>query len=143
MMIAQFDPVRNARLLQQEINRLFERDVEESSCVTSQWPLRVDIREDAEMIFLQADVPGVEMADIRVHVENGQLTIAGERRFDDEKRDTYHRVERPYGCFSRTFQLGAVADVDKIQASYKNGVLLVALPKREGAKPRSIEVQVQ
>lgn len=140
-MMTKFDPVRNARMLQNEINRLFERE-DDSCCLTSQLPLRVDIREDAEMIFLQADVPGLELSDIKVHIENSQLTIAGERRFEDEKRDTYLRVERAYGCFSRTFQLGAAADVEGIQASYKNGVLLITLPKREDAKPRSVEVQV-
>ncbi|MEO5341534.1 MAG: Hsp20/alpha crystallin family protein [Magnetococcus sp. MYC-9] len=143
MMIAKFDPVRSPRMFQNEINRLFEREMDDASCMASQWPLRVDIREDEEMIFLQADVPGVERDDIKVHVENSRLTIAGERRFEDEKLDTFLRVERAYGSFSRSFQLGAAADVEKIQASCKNGVLLIALPKREDARPRSVEVRVQ
>ncbi|MBF0461244.1 MAG: Hsp20/alpha crystallin family protein [Magnetococcales bacterium] len=143
-MLVNNDPLRNFRMLQGEINRLFERDVDESNGVISQWPLRVDIHEDADMIFLEADVPGVEQKDVKVHVENNLLTISGERRLEDEKkRDSYHRIERAYGCFSRTFQLGATADVGKIQASYKNGVLLISLPKLEESKPRSIEVQVQ
>ncbi|MBF0192676.1 MAG: Hsp20/alpha crystallin family protein [Magnetococcales bacterium] len=130
-------------MLQGEINRLFERDNDASCGMMSQWPLRVDICEDGDSIILQADVPGMEQKDIKVHVENNQLTISGERRFEDEKkRDSYHRVERSYGCFSRTFELGGAADVEKIKASCKNGVLIVSMPKREDAKPKSIEVQI-
>ena len=143
-MLVNYDPFRSVRTLQNEINRLFERDVDESSGMMSQWPLRVDIREDAEQIFLQADIPGVEQKDIKIHVENNQLTISGERRFEDEKkRDAYHRIERAYGTFSRTFQLGGNTNPEKIQASYKNGVLVIQLPKREEAKPRAIEVRVE
>lgn len=137
------DAFRNFRMLQHEINRLFDHDMNETTGMMTQWPLRVDIREDDEQILLQADIPGLEQKDIKVHIENNQLTIAGERRFEDEqKRDSYHRIERAYGHFSRTFQLGSTADPEKIKASYKNGVLTVSLPKREEAKPRSIDVQV-
>ncbi|MBF0629029.1 MAG: Hsp20/alpha crystallin family protein [Magnetococcales bacterium] len=142
-MLIRQDPMHNFRMLQGEINRLFERDTDPSYGVMSQWPLRVDICEDGDSIILQADVPGVEQKDIKVHVENNQLTISGERQFEDEKkRDSYHRVERSYGAFSRTFELGGTADAEKIKASCKNGVLTVSMPKREGAKPKSIEVQV-
>lgn len=143
-MLVNYDPFRGARTLQNEINRLFDRDMDEAAGVMAQWPLRVDIREEPEHILLQADIPGMEQKDIKIHVENNQLTISGERRFADEKkRDTYHRIERAYGSFSRTFQLGNNTNPEKIQASYKNGVLAVVLPKREEAKPKTIEVQVQ
>ncbi|MBF0183534.1 MAG: Hsp20/alpha crystallin family protein [Magnetococcales bacterium] len=143
-MLVNYDPFRNVRLLQNEINRLFDRDFDDSGSVMSQWPLRVDIREEADHLLLQADLPGVEQKDIKLHVENNQLTISGERKMEDEKkRDNYHRIERSYGTFSRTFQLGSNTNPEKIQASYKNGVLEVVLPKREEAKPRSIEIQVQ
>ncbi|MEO5339548.1 MAG: Hsp20/alpha crystallin family protein [Magnetococcus sp. MYC-9] len=143
-MLVNYDPFRGVRLLQNEINRIFDRNLdEEPNGMMSQWPLRVDIREDAEQIVLLADIPGVEQKDIRIHVENNQLTLSGERRFAGEvQRDSYHRIERSYGHFSRTFQLGGNTDLEKIQASYKNGVLEVCLPKREEAKPRAIEVQV-
>ncbi|MEO5364145.1 MAG: Hsp20/alpha crystallin family protein [Magnetococcus sp. DMHC-8] len=142
-MLVNYDPFRNARVLQNEINRLFEREWDEASGMMTQWPLRVDIREDAEQIVLRADVPGVTQQDIKIHVENNQLTISGERQFEDEKRrDSYHRIERAYGHFSRTFQLGSNTNPEKIQATYKNGVLEVILPKREEAKPRTIAVQV-
>ncbi|MBF0461728.1 MAG: Hsp20/alpha crystallin family protein [Magnetococcales bacterium] len=136
-------PLRHARSLQQEINRLFSRDVEESHGTMTQWSLRVDIREEAEQILLQADIPGVDPKDIKIHIENNQLTISGERKWaDGQKPDTYHRIERAYGSFSRTFQLGGNANPDQIQASCKNGVLAIRLPKRAGTKPPVIEVPV-
>ena len=142
-MLINRDPFRIHRLFQNEMHRLFDQDVEEACGMLTSWPLRVDIREDAEQIVLQADIPGMEQKDIKVNVENNQLTISGERRFEDEeKRNDYHRVERSYGAFSRTFQLGSAADPEKVQASYKNGVLTVSLPKREESKPRSIEVKI-
>ncbi|MBF0414503.1 MAG: Hsp20/alpha crystallin family protein [Magnetococcales bacterium] len=142
--LVNYDPFRNYRVLQNEINRLFDRDLEDATGQMTQWPLRVDIREDDNQIVLKTDVPGMEQKDIRVNVDNGHLTISGERRFDDEaQKDNYQRVERPYGRFSRTFQLANTTDIARIQAAYKNGVLEVTLPKLEEAKPRSIQVQVQ
>ncbi|MBF0435539.1 MAG: Hsp20/alpha crystallin family protein [Magnetococcales bacterium] len=141
--LVNYDPFRNFRVLQNEINRLFDRDMDDTNGQMTQWPLRVDIREDENQIILKADVPGMEQKDIRVNVDNGLLTISGERRFDDEAhKDNYQRVERPFGRFSRTFQLTNTTDIAKIQASYKNGVLEVTLPKLEEAKPRAIQVQV-
>ncbi|MEO5347850.1 MAG: Hsp20/alpha crystallin family protein [Magnetococcus sp. YQC-9] len=138
-----YDPFRNFRSLQHEINRLFDRDMDDTSGMMTQWPLRVDIREDEQHILIKADVPGMEQKDITVNVDNGRLTIAGERKFEDEKhQENYHRVERAYGRFSRSFQLPNTTDVNAIQASYKNGVLEVLLPKREEAKPRAIQVKV-
>lgn len=144
MMLVNYTPFRNFRSLQHEINHLFEQTGEESPNMTSQWPLRVDIREDANSVILQADIPGIEQKDIKVHVEDNKLTLSGERLFEDEQeREAYHRVERAYGQFNRTFQLGESTDVEKIQAAYQNGVLTITLPKRDEAKPRSIEVTVQ
>ncbi|MBF0294817.1 MAG: Hsp20/alpha crystallin family protein [Magnetococcales bacterium] len=138
-----YDPFRNFRALQNEINRLFERDIDDNAGQLTQWPMRVDIREDASQILIKADLPGIEQKDIQVNVDNGRLTISGERRFDDEEhKENYHRVERAYGRFSRTFQLPNTTDTGNIQANYKNGVLEVTLPKREEAKPRAIQVQV-
>ncbi|WP_130470919.1 Hsp20/alpha crystallin family protein [Candidatus Magnetaquicoccus inordinatus] len=143
-MLVNYDPFRNVRMLQNEINRLFDRDFDDANSMMSQWPLRVDIREEADHLLLLADLPGVEQKDIKLHVENNQLTISGERKMEDEKkRDSFHRIERMYGNFSRTFQLGNNTNPEKIQATFKNGVLEIVLPKREEAKPRSIEIQVQ
>ena len=142
-MLVQYDPFRNFRTLQQEINRIFDRDLDESTGQMGPWGIRVDIREDKNQIVVQADIPGMEQKDIQVNVENGLLTIAGERKFTDEaKKESYHRVERVYGRFSRSFQLPSTTDPTSIQAAYKNGVLEVVIPKREEAKPRAIEVKV-
>jgi len=138
-----YDPFRNFRVLQGEINRLFDRDLEESNGMMTSWPLRVDIREDENQVVIKADLPGMKQKEISVHIDNGRMTIAGERKFEDEAhKDNFHRVERAYGPFSRSFQLPNTTDTNNIQASYKNGVLEVALPKREEAKPRAIEVKV-
>ena len=138
-----YDPFRNFRSLQGEINRLFDRDMDDSNGQLTQWPMRVDIREDENSIVVKADVPGMEQKDINVNVDNGMLTISGERTFSDEEhKDKYHRVERAYGRFSRSFQMPNTTDPENISATYKNGVLEVTLPKREEAKPRSIQVQI-
>ncbi|MBF0109002.1 MAG: Hsp20/alpha crystallin family protein [Magnetococcales bacterium] len=141
--IVNYDPFRNFRTLQHEINRLFDRDLEDTTGQMTQWPIRVDIREDENQIILKADVPGMEQKDIKVNVDNGRLTISGERKFDDEMhKESYQRVERLFGRFSRTFQLTNTTDISRIGASYRNGVLEVTLPKLEEAKPRTIQVQV-
>mgnify|MGYP003573313639 CR=1 FL=1 len=141
--LVNYDPFRNFRSLQGEINRLFERDMNENSGQMAQWPMRVDIREDENHIVLNADVPGMAQKDINVNVDNGLLTISGERKFEDEEhKEQYHRVERAYGRFSRSFQLPNSTDFGKISAAYDNGVLAVTLPKRDEARPRSIHVQV-
>ena len=141
--ISNYDPFRNFRSLQGEINRLFDRDMDDTTGQMTLWPMRVDIREDENQVVIKSDVPGMEQKDIKVNIDNNMLTISGERKFDDEEnKEKYHRVERAYGRFSRTFQLSNTTDSGKIQASYKNGVLEVTLPKLEEAKPRSIQVQV-
>ena len=138
-----YDPFRSVRSLQGEINRLFDRDVDDSSGQLTQWPMRVDIREDENQIVVKADLPGMEQKDVQVNIDNGMLTIFGDRKFDDEEhKDNYHRVERAYGRFSRSFQLPNTTDMVKIGAIYKNGVLEVTLPKLEEAKPRSIQVDI-
>ncbi len=137
------DPFRAFRAIQSDINRLLEREIEESNSMTTQWPLRVDIRENLHDIVIKADIPGLEQKEITVQVDNGRLTIAGERQFDDEpNKEQYHRMERFYGRFSRSFQLPNTTDISAIQAAYKNGVLAITLPKREEAKPRAIQVKV-
>lgn len=141
--ISSYDPFRNVRSLQGEINRLFDRNMDDTTGQMTLWPMRVDIREDENQVVIKSDVPGMEQKDIKVNIDNNMLTISGERKFDDEEnKEKYHRVERAYGRFSRTFQLPNTTNTGKIHASYKNGVLEVTLPKLEEAKPRSIQVQV-
>jgi HSP20 family protein len=107
------------------------------------WTPAVDILETEEELVIKADLPGVEMNDIHVDIENGTLSLKGERKFaSDEKRQGYHRIERSYGSFARYFDLPDTVDPDKVKADYKNGVLTVTLPKKEIAKPRSIKVEI-
>lgn len=144
MSLTIYDPFRGVRALQSEINRLFERDFMESGADLSEWGIRVDVKEDENQVVLRADLPGMEQKDIRVHVENGVLSISGERHFNkEEKREDFHRIERSYGRFSRAFSLPSATDASNIKATYKNGVLEVVLPKHESARPRQIEVAVQ
>lgn len=107
------------------------------------WSPAVDIFEDEKEIVIKADLPDVKEEDIDVHVEDGQLTLKGERKFEhEEKKDNYHRVERRYGSFQRTFGLPETVDAEKIAAKYDKGVLKVTLPKVEKPKnARTIPVK--
>jgi HSP20 family protein len=94
--------------------------------------------------MIKADLPDVDMQDIQVEIENGTLTLKGERKFlQDDKTQGYHSIERSYGSFARYFSLPDTVEADKVKADYKNGVLSVTIPKKEIAKPRTIKVQVQ
>lgn len=107
------------------------------------WTPPVDIVENENELVLTADVPGVKMDDIDIKLEDGTLTISGNREFVCEKKEGgYHRMERAYGKFQRAFSLPESVDAEKVAAAYDNGVLRVTLPKKEIAKPRSIKVSV-
>ena len=104
----------------------------------------VDIRENKNAYVVQMDLPGIEQKDIVVGMEDGVLTIRGERKPEPEAKDEcFTTTERAYGSFIRSFSLPGTADAEKIAATYKNGVLAVTIPKREEAKPKSIKVEVQ
>ena len=108
------------------------------------WTPAVDILETENELLIKADLPDVDMKDIQVEIENGTLTLKGERKFEqDDKTQGYHRIERSYGSFARYFSLPDTVEADKVKADYKNGVLSVTIPKKEIAKPRTIKVQVQ
>ncbi len=103
----------------------------------------VDIKENENELILKADVPEVDMKDVDIKVENGTLTIRGERKVDSEKKEgSWHRLERSYGRFERAFALPETVDFEAVKADYKNGVLTITLPKKEIAKPRQIKVAV-
>ncbi len=126
------------RVFQDTVNRLFTEGAS-----ARPWAPAVDIFETENELILKADVPGIEMKDIEVRMENGTLALKGERKFTNEQKENgYHRVERGYGAFSRYFTLPETVEADKVSAEYKDGVLTVKLPKKELAKPRSIKVQV-
>src|ERR1700730_15563911 len=107
------------------------------------WDLPENFQETDHELVVKADVPDVDMKDIDVRMENGTLTIRGERKFASEKKGgSWHRVERSYGTFERAFTLPETVDFDTVKADYKNGVLTITLPKKEVAKPRQIKVAV-
>ena len=151
MAIVRWEPFRDLVSLQDRMNRLFDdsfRGVgrgtgEEDWALGGSWAPAVDIFEHEGNIVLKAELPGVDTKDVDVKVENNVLTLQGERKFDNEvKKESYHRVERAYGAFSRSFTLPTVVDTDKIKAEFKEGVLRVTLPKREEAKPKQISISV-
>ena len=106
------------------------------------WAPPVDVAEEKDRILVKVEVPGVDEKDLRVHYEDGTLTISGERTFEKREDLNYHRIERAYGSFVRTFTLSRAIDPSQIVAEYKNGVLSLEIPKKEEAKPRQIEINV-
>jgi HSP20 family protein len=108
------------------------------------WSPSVDIFETENELTLKADLPEVKLADIEVRVENQTLTVKGERKFEKEEDVRgYHRIERNYGSFVRSFTVPATVDAEKVAAEYKDGVLTVRLPKKEAAKPRSVKIEAK
>ena len=107
------------------------------------WTPAVDILETENELIIKADLPDVDMKDIHVDIQNGTLSLKGERKFESqEKGQGYHRIERSYGSFARYFSLPDTVEPDKVKADYKNGALTVTLAKKEIAKPRTIKVEV-
>lgn len=141
------DPFREFASLQDRINRVFseaQSRTDEGLMTSGNWAPLVDIYQNGDNeVVLKAELPEVKREDIDVTVENGTLTLRGERKFSNEvKEEHYHRVERRYGTFSRSFSLPPKVDSTKVAADYKDGVLTVRLPLREEAKPRQIKVDV-
>jgi HSP20 family protein len=132
------DPFQGFQDLQQTMNRFLN---EPSS--SKPWVPAVDIRETENELIVKADIPDMKFEDIDVRLENGTLTLRGERKFEQQKKEGgWHRVERSYGSFERVFTLPDTVNPEGVQADYKNGTLTVTLPKKEIAKPRQIKVQV-
>jgi HSP20 family protein len=145
MTIVRYDPFRDLRTLQEEVNRLFStnltRTFGDEGLGRGAWSPSVDIYENKEQIVLEAELPGMKQEDFDLSIENNVITLRGERRLEKtEESDTYHRVERSYGAFTRSFTLPQTVSAEGASAEYSNGVLRVALPKREEAKARRIEV---
>ncbi len=145
MAISRWDPFRDLNVLQDRMNRLFNDAGRgwkgDESVATTTWSPAVDIFETEGEIVVKAELPGVDRKDITLNLENNILTVRGERRFEKEtKEENYHRIERAYGGFSRSFSIPATVDEEKIHADYKDGVLKIALPKKEQAKAKQIRI---
>jgi HSP20 family protein len=149
MALTRWDPFRDLVTLQDRMNRLFEDSLSRSKTTDQEmamgaWTPAVDIYETPEHVVLRADLPGIAEKDIDVRIENNVLVLRGERKFLKEaKEEDYHRIERSYGVFSRTFQLPGTIDQNKIQAIHQDGVLEVRLPKREDSKPRQVKIDIK
>jgi HSP20 family protein len=145
MNIVKYDPFRELRNLQDEMTRLFAgarpASMNREEMTHGAWAPSVDIFEDKDRLILEAELPGMDRDDFEISVENSVITLSGERKF--EKRtdgDNYHRVERSYGSFTRSFTLPQTVTADGATADFENGVLRVSLPKREETKARKIEI---
>ena len=141
MLLTRYNPFETLptefKLFEDTVNRLLTNNT------ARPWAPAVDILENENDLVLKADVPEVDMKDIDIQIENGTLTLKGQRKFEEEKKGTgYHRIERSYGSFARSFALPETVDPENVKAEYRNGVLTITLGKKEIAKPRTVKVQV-
>lgn len=126
------------RIFQDTVNRFLSEPA-----AARPWVPAVDVFETDNEVLLKADIPGVDMKDVDIRLENGTLTLRGQRRFEqDTKNGGYHRIERSYGAFVRYFTLPETVDAEKVRAEFKDGVLAITLPKKEVAKPKQIKVEI-
>lgn len=145
MNIVKYDPFRELRSLQDDMTRLFTGVVPDAArredMVGGAWNPRVDIFENKDTLVLEAELPGMNRDDFELTIENSVVTLKGERKFEKKTDgDNYHRIERAYGTFTRSFTLPQTVSADGARAEFKNGILNVSLPKREETKARKIEV---
>ncbi len=145
MNVVKYDPFRELRNLQDEMTRLFTgsrpASFNREEMTHGAWAPSVDIFEDKDRLILEAELPGMNREDFEISVENNVITLSGERKFEKKTEgDNYHRIERSYGSFTRSFTLPQTVTADGATADFENGVLRVALPKREETKARKIEI---
>lgn len=141
--LTRYEPANDFRTLQA---RFFEPffgrfnflDEEKAS---GTWAPAVDVAEESDKILVRVEVPGMDEKDLKVNFEDGTLMVSGERQFEKKDDRNYHRIERSYGSFVRTFTLPRNVDVNKINATYRNGILEIELPKVEEAKPKQISIK--
>jgi len=143
MKVVRWDPLQELVAMSHRLNRTindpYTPQAEDSF---GAWAPPVDIFERQDQLVIRAEVPGVQLDDMDVRIENGVLTLHGERKQDtDLKQENAHRMERVYGAFTRSFSLPATVDAARVAATYKDGVLEVTVPKAETAKPKSIEIK--
>lgn len=147
MAIVKYNPIKELRSMQEQMNRLLDlawnRETGEE-LREGVWQPAVDIFEDDESVIIKAEIPDVDQKDIEVKIEDNTLILRGERRHDQSiKKENYHRVERYYGAFQRSFHLPHTINQEKIKASCDKGVLTITLPKKGEKKPKQITVEVK
>ncbi len=145
-MITRWDPFREMSTLQERMNRLFSDQlgaITHDEALTGNFVPPVDVYEDENSIQVRLEVPGIEEKDIDIRLENNVLTVRGERKFEkEEKEENFHRIERRYGSFTRSFTLPSTVNPEDVQADYDKGVLRIRLAKRAEAKPKQIKVNI-
>jgi len=142
-----FDPFDELALLRNRMDRVINRmsdAFEETPATFARWAPNTDVIETKDALIVRAELPGLTEKDINVTMENGILTISGERKVEEETKDkTFHRVERAFGKFDRTLTLPNNIDADKIRAIFNDGLLELTIPKKEEAKPKKIALEVK
>lgn len=147
MTITRFAPLHDMAVLQNRLNSIFSdfaRPAGETESLNSgSFVPAVDIYEDAQKLALRLEVPGIKPEDVDIRVENTTLTVKGERKFASEEREeNYHRIERRFGSFVRSFTLPQTVDTEAVSANYEHGLLSIELPKKPEAKPKQIRVAI-
>ncbi len=147
MAIVKYNPFRDLRAMQEQMNRLLDMAWNREGGEELRegiWQPPVDIYEDENSVVIKAEVPGVDQKEIDIRIEENTLTIRGERKHSQEvKKENYHRVERFYGTFQRSFSLPHTINQEQVKATCEHGVLTITLPKREEKKPKQINVEVK
>jgi HSP20 family protein len=145
-LITRWDPFREMSSLQERMNRLFSDQlgaITHDESLTGNFVPPVDVYEDENSIQVRLEVPGIDEKDIDIRLESSVLTVRGERKFEkEEKEENFHRVERRYGSFTRSFTLPSTVNSEDVQADYDKGVLKIRLAKRAEAKPKQIKVNI-
>jgi len=148
MDLVRWRPFRDLATMQEEMNRLFDhmfnRLPEAKDFGEGMWSPCVDISETKDNLVITAEVPGMKKDDIRISVHDNILTLRGEKKQEKKvDEENYHRIERSYGAFHRSFTLPTTVQQDQVKASYKDGILRITLPKAEEAKPKEIAIEVK
>jgi HSP20 family protein len=149
MTTQRWDPFRDMTALQERMNKLFEDSLvrtraADNELLNGAWSPPVDVYETDEKVVLRADLPGVELSDIDLRIEENTLILRGERKFSKEERqEDFLRIERSYGAFHRVFRLPGSVDQNQVRAMHKDGVLEVTLMKTEEKRPRQIRVEIK
>ena len=154
MAIVRWNPMRDLMSMEREFNKIFnslerkfgfgDGDNENEEFENAVWMPMTDILEDENQYYLNIDLPGIKKEDVKINYSNGQLSISGERKQETVEKDTkYHRAERSYGKYYRSFTLPQKINENEIDAEFKDGQLKISIPKSEEAKPKQLEIKVK
>jgi HSP20 family protein len=148
MAIVRWRPFRDMVSIQDEMNKLFDdflgRPLMRTEWSEGVWNPSVDISETKDNVLIKAEMPGLNKEDVKISMQDNMLTLTGEKKQEKEEKETnYHRIERSYGAFSRSFSLPTSVKSDKIRATYKDGILSITLPKTEEVKPKEIPISIE